>query len=406
MRLPVTAVLVGLAATGTPDRSRAWGAEAPPPAAPVPAAEPATVLAPLYQIQSVAARFTYFDQEGLGYQSAAGPTFGPGSERTTIVEPASEIVATLGDRLTERVMTSVDVVTAASPNHKLYGLPVGTPVDTISSSSRINEAEQIDADSTYAWSRTTSLGLHVVYHVEEPLESFGLGAALTRSFADENMVLSVSVYQLLDWFDNFDLAGKRHGRDVRNTLNGNLGLSQLLSPTTIVAVSYGLTLQTGTLTNTWNSVPLADATRGAEIVPPDRWRHAFAGRLVQWLPWQGALRLGYRLYADSWGSVAETVEGAIAQRLGSLTLEVGGRYHRQTAVDFFGYVFPAAGTGYRTSDSDLAGLSSRAVTAGARWEQPIGRRGHLLTFGLDAERYRRTNDLYVDVISGALGWRQ
>ena len=86
------------------------------------------------------------------------------------------MVAALGDRLVERVTVSIDVITAASPNHKLYGMPVGTPVDVISSPSRINEAEEIDADSTYAWSRTTNLGLHAVYHQEEPLESWGLGA--------------------------------------------------------------------------------------------------------------------------------------------------------------------------------------------------------------------------------------
>ncbi len=402
MRLPVAAAAV-LAVLPPAARAEALGGPflAPPPA---PADEPVVVEAPPYRVQSLAARFTYFDQDGLGYQSAAGPVLGPGSQRATIAEPQSEVVAAVGDRLVERVAVSLDVVTAASPNHKLYGLPVGAPVDAISSPSRINEAEQIDADSTYAWGRTT-FGLHANYHVEEPLESWGLGAVVTRAFADDNTVLSASLFQIVDWFDNFDLAGKRHGRDVRSTSNANLGLSQLLSPTTLALVGYGLTAQAGTLTNTWNSVPLADGTRGAELVPRQRLRHAVSGRLVQWLPWDGALRLGVRLYADSWGSVARTADATLSQRLGPLTLELGGRYHRQTAVDFFGTLFNPGAPGYRTADSDLAGLAAWAASAGARWDQPIGHQGHRIFFALTGERYARTNNLHVELVSGALGWQ-
>ena len=376
--------------------------EVPPP----PIDEPVIVHAPAYQIQSVALRFTYFDQDGLGYQSAAGPVAGPGSERTTIAQPQTEIVATIGDRLTERIVTSVDVITAASPNHKLYGLPVGTPVDVISSPSRINEAGQIDSDTTYAWSRTINVGVHADYHLEEPLESWGLGLYATRSFADDNTVLSASLFQIVDWFDYFNLDGKRYGRDVRTTTNVNLGVTQLLTPTTIVLGSYGFTTQGGTLTNTWNSVPLSDGTRGTEIVPRRRDRHALSGRLVQWLPWQGALRLGYRFYADSWGSVAHTVDANLSQRVGRLTLDLGARYHRQSAVGFFGIVFDPSGTEFRTADSDLAAFNARAVSAGARWDQPIGHRGHQIYFALTGERYVRSNDLHVDFVSGALGWQQ
>jgi hypothetical protein len=408
MRLPVGAAALLLLLPPSGLRAETVGGPSfvpfgsPPPAAP----EPAPVLAPAYQIESVAARFTYFDQDGLGFQSAAGPPAGPGSERATIAEPQSEIVASLGDRLVERVTVSVDVITAASPNHKLFGLPVGTPVDAISSPSRVNEAEQIDADSTYAWSRTTNLGFHAVYHQEEPMESWGLGALLSHSFADDNTVVSGSFYQLVDWFDNFTIDGKRYGRDVRSTSNVNLGLTQLLTPTTVVLLDYGFTLQTGTLINTWSSVPLADGTRGDEIAPRQRLRHAVSGRILQWLPWQGALKLGYRFYADSWGSTANTFDAALSQRVGRLTLEVVGRYHQQTAVDFFAIAFDPAVPGYRTSDSDLAALHARAVSAGARWDQPIGHQGHRLSFALTGEHYVRTNNLHVDFISGALGWEQ
>jgi Protein of unknown function (DUF3570) len=409
MRLPVGAAAIGAAvliALSPASRAQTtpgplWG-PAPEPAP----AEPATVHAPPYRFESAAVRFTYFDQDGLGFQSAAGPVSGPGSEQATIAEPMSEVVVSVGDRLVERLVTSVDIITAASPNHKLYGIPVGTPVDVISSPSRVNEAEQVDSDSTYAWSRTTTVGFHATYHQEEPLESWGLGALVTRAFADDNTMLSASLYQLVDWFDNFSIDGKRFGRNVRTTTNANLGVTQLLTPTTIVLADYGFTVQGGTLSNTWSSVPLADGTRGAEIVPRHRLRHAISGRLLQWLPWEGALRLGCRFYADSWGSIAQTLDGALSQRIGQLTLNLGGRYHEQSAVSFFGLSFDPAGTGFRISDSDLAGLRAYSASAGARWDQPIGHRGHRVYLAFDGERYWRTNNLHVDFVSVALGWQQ
>jgi hypothetical protein len=406
MRLPVAAATV--AATLLTVAGQAAPVYVPPVALPVAdPAQPLLVHTPAYRIESVAVRFTTFDQDGLGYQSAAGPAAGPGSERVTVEEPQSEVVATLGDRLVERVATSVDVVTAASPDHKLFGIPVGTPVDAISSPSRINEAEEVDSDSTYRWDRDTKLSLHADYHLEEPLESWGMGSAVSRAFADDNTVLSASLYQIVDWFDRFNLDGTRTGRAVRSTTNANLGITQLVSPTTIVVASYGLTVQRGTLTNTWNSVPFSDGTRGTEEVPRDRIRHALAGRLVQWLPWEGALKLGYRFYIDSWGSAAHTVETALTQRFGQrLTIELNGRLHRQSAVSFFGTVFDPAATGSRTSDSDIADLTAYNFAVGARWDQPIGRLGHQIYLALTGERYVRSNDLHVDFISGAVGWQR
>ncbi|HSY38101.1 MAG TPA: DUF3570 domain-containing protein, partial [Polyangia bacterium] len=116
--------------------------------------------------------------------------------------------------------------------------------------------------------------------------------------------------------------------------------------------------------------------------------------------------LGYRFYADSWGSVAHTLDANVSQRVGRLTLDLGARYHRQSEVAFFGIVFDPAGAGFRTADSDLAAFNAHAVSAGARWDQPIGHRGHQLYFALTGERYVRSNDLHVDFVSGAVGWQQ
>ncbi len=111
---------------------------------------------PAYQIESMRVRYTHFSQNGTGYQSAAGPPGQPGSEQTTIEQPQAEVVARLGDRLTQRVWVPIDVVTAASPDHSRYGKPIDT-VDAVSTSSRINVAGSLDTLSTYRWNATTDV---------------------------------------------------------------------------------------------------------------------------------------------------------------------------------------------------------------------------------------------------------
>ena len=67
-------------------------------------------------------------------------------------------------------------------------------------------------------------------------------------------------------------------------------------------------MQRGELGNTWNSVLLAPSSRGPEELPDERVRHAMVARLAQYLPWDAALHLYYRFYADDWGLMAHTAE--------------------------------------------------------------------------------------------------
>ena len=223
---------------------------------------------PGWQLDSARLRFTHYAQNGLGYQSAAGPPGGPGSERARIEQPQAEVIARLGDRIAQRIWVPIDVITAASPDHSRYGRPIDAPIDAVSTPSRINTAEALDTLTTFRATPQRELQFRAAFHVEEPFQSWVLGMGMNQSFAEDNTVLGVSVNQVVDWFDRFDLEGRRHGRTSRSTSNVNLMLSQVLSPTTFVTFAYGVTWQVGTLTNTWQSALLSDGTRGPEIGAP------------------------------------------------------------------------------------------------------------------------------------------
>jgi hypothetical protein len=380
------------------------------PSAPLAAAPPAPPVIPDYQIESVRFRYTRFEQAGLGYQSAAGPSGAPGSQQLTVEEPQAEITARIGDRVTERLWVPVDVVTAASPDHSRFDKPYDAPLDAVTHASRINTAASFDSLSTYRWDRTTDVALHVAFHVEEPLQSWAIGIGWRRSFAEENTSLAASLNQVMDWFDRFDLAGQRHGRAARSTSNVNLSLTQVLSPTTIVDLSYGGTWQEGTLSNTWSSVLLSDGTRGEERLPRERLRHALAARLAQWLPWEGALKLRYRAYVDGWGIRAHTGEADLVQRLfGVVQLRATYRRHKQTEARFFTTSGDPASTDLRTADSDLGAFVAQTVGGGISLDLaragPAGPFWRDLHVDIGYERYFRSDHLTIDVTTWGLGFR-
>jgi hypothetical protein len=364
----------------------------------------ATPAAPPWVVESVRVRYTQFAQSGLGYQSAAGPMGSPGSEWARIEQPQAEVTARVGERLVQHIWIPVDAVTAASPDHSRYGQPYDF-VDTVSTASRSTLTGTLDTLTSYRADAVTDVSFRAAFHIEEPFESWIVGMGAARSFAEDNTVVGASLNQVIDWFDRFDLNGDRHGRVTRSTTNVNLDVTQVLSPTTLANVGYGGTLQRGELTNTWSSVRMADGTRGTEVVPNDRWRHALAARLAQWLPWEGALLTSYRAYFDSWGIGAHSVEAVVHQRLWpGFTLRANYRYHWQSAPGFFTIAAEPMGMGYRTSDSDLAALHAQTWGGAAMIDLPLVRGAHHLHLDLGYERYVRSNNLTVLVTTCGLGF--
>ena len=256
----------------------------------------------------------------------------------------------------------------------------------------------------------TDVSFRAVFHVEEPLQSWALGLGWRRSFAEENTAIGASVNQVVDWFDHFDLGGGRHGRSNRSTTNVNLSLTQVLSPTTIANLSYGGTVQLGTLSNTWSSVLQSDGTRSEERLPRRRLRHALAARLAQWLPWDGALKLRYRAYVDDWGIRAHTGEADLLQRLfGVVQLRASYRRHWQTGARFFTTsAAPAITDDLRTADSDLAALTAQTIGGALSVDVAAGGSDAFwrdLHVDIGYERYFRSDDLRIHVTTWGLGFR-
>ncbi len=345
-----------------------------------------------FRIESVNVYYTHYDQEGHGYQSRAGSKAGPGSERLTVEQPQAEVIAKQGDHVIHRIWMPVDIVTAASPD----------AIDLVATASKRNEAGAFDWTATYQ-NGPLSGSMRNGFHAEENYQSWNSGLGTEYSMAEDNTVLSASVNEVIDWFDKYELSGRHVGHTSRNAINGNVGVTQLLSPTTIAHLDYGLTTQTGQLSNGWNIVPLSNGTIVQETLPDVRFRNAFVGRIAQYLPFEAAVRGSYRFYVDDWGIRGHTIEVDLQKRLASFSrIRLSYRFHAQSSARFFTTKSSQAATGYRTADSDLDELTAHTIGIGGVFDVPVHFAKNLhFDFGLD--RYVRSNDLHVTVYSCGAG---
>ena len=352
--------------------------------------------APTFHVDAVTTRLTSFNQYGSGYQAQGGRTpASPGDERATIFEPQVEVDATQGPRLTHRFWVPVDVVTNASAD----------AIDVMTSASRHVEAGAIDWAAKYKVDAASDVTIRSGIHLENPFRSWTGGLAWSRALEDGNTVVSASTLEVFDWFDRFDIHGKRHGRTDRTSTTVSAGVTQILTPTTIANVNYGVTMQRGEMGNTWNSVPIEGSVRGPELLPSERVRHALVARAAQFLPWNGALHAYYRFYADDWGTVAHSVQTELLQRVSrGLTLGALYRFHRQSGVRFFTTLADPIAP-LRTSDSDLAPFDAQTLGGKIVVDAPMRGEIRALHIELGYERYFRTNDLHIDVFTCATGYR-
>lgn len=370
------------------------------------------------KIDDLYLRFTWFDQHGRGFQSKAGPPQGPGSQRLTVLQPQGMLTVRQADpRFSHQITFALDVISAASAD----GL------DAVSAASRENEAGELDVTSTFASDKKGDWSLRYGVHFEEPLRSGFVGAGWVGRFADDNFTVGINKTFVFDAFDYIHPLGWSPKKlSHRYTLSDNITLSQILSPTTVLSGSYGLTFQYGQLATTWNSIYIADAktsgcgddatqleeydcnNRRPERLPKTRMRHAFALQLNQHIPkTRTTLKVSYRYYVDDFDLQAHTPGVMLYQWLGRRAyLRAMYRYHWQRGVSFYtvGTRMTVPEDTPLTADSDLAPFSAHqfGLKAVVYLTAVNSLRGAQY---LDAgySRYQRSNDLRVNVFSIGYG---
>ncbi len=347
-----------------------------------------------WKLESAELRTTYLDQTGRGFQSQEdGP---PGKETMWILQPSLYMTVRQSERVTHTLAMPIDAITAASPD----------AVDATSSASRSNIAGDFDLRTAIKLDDKTTLTTRFLAHAEEWIGGGLIGAGWTRSLADDNATISINGTFGADVFDDHNRFGDFLGKTSRITTSVHAAASQLLSPTTVLDGSYGMTYQHGELRTGWNAVPVEDGTLENEIFPDGRLRQVVTLRVSQHIPvTHSTAKVGYRGYVDSFGLQAHAIEATVYQYLVTWLYVRGSvRYYDQNGVDFYTEAMPLGFTDStdRTADSDLAPLSSTELSLQLK---TVKDRGPLKKWSVSAEyfRYTRSNDLEINAVSIGLG---
>lgn len=167
-------------------------------------------------------------------------------------------------------------------------------------------------------------------------------------------------------------AGEWPARHRRWTFTGSA--TQILSPTVLVSLGGGVTLQSGQLASPYRRA-IVGTTLFPESLPRARERFTvFAA--ASWEIEPGlALHLRQGLYRDSWEVAALIPEAVLALELESgLVLSPRYRYYRQTSAAFY-QVRYAQIEAVMSGDLRLGSVQDHTLGVDLRWDLPAGSAG-------------------------------
>jgi hypothetical protein len=200
----------------------------------------------------------------------------------------------------------------------------------------------------------------------------------------------------------YDIVGRAHTpwnafRQELFTHSADVGLTQVLTPNTLIRGVYTLTAQDGYMEKPYRYVPLFDQagidraaadgvpldlssfdryrlpTRPPEEVPDQRYRHALAARFMHYLEGiRTGLRIDYQFYFDDWGVTAHVLEPALQIGVSDeVRIHAVLRGYLQTRASFWQRTYvvdrPDAIPVYRTVDRDLSGYVTGSLNARVEW---------------------------------------
>ncbi len=160
-------------------------------------------------------------------------------------------------------------------------------------------------------------------------------------------------------FDDITATGNDGFERKANRQNFKLGISQILTKSFLMELNFETISDEGYLNNPYRSVRYLSGGSYAyqgEVYPNTRTSHAAALRAVYYLPYRAAIKAEYRLFTDTWGIQANTIEaGYVHPFADDWIIEFTYRYYTQTGANFYSDLFPNINAqNYLARDKELS----------------------------------------------------
>lgn len=238
------------------------------------------------------------------------------------------------------------------------------------------------------------LGLQGSYAFEYAYQSIGAGAHAAFHLAERNTTLGVSFQGYFDTVRMIRFNGVDEADQARNTCSATAEWTQILTPDSLMNVTFGHTQQTGFLATQYNSV-FVDGVEDYEKLPDSRARESLTVRYKHGVFEDDAIEVGGQYYHDDWGADAGTVDLRYDLLVHDqrILLEPSYRFHIQTAIDAYKPSFEVAQQ-YQTSDPDMGDFMGHMVALRASFIHMdfLGLGG---TWDMGASYYYKDNGLHM-----------
>jgi hypothetical protein len=369
----------------------------------------------------------------LGVLSVTGLARGDGEGPTVI---ARTELSAYGDTDQTAVVTPAIIATIDSPTSG-WGVTGSYLVDVVTTASadivataspRWTEVRHAQAIAGHRRFGAANLSLHGGLSHEPDYLSVSGGGGVSVDLASKTWVPSLSYTYSHDTvgrsdtpFEVFSRVVQRHALDAATTVVIDKATVAIAAGTAVFEVGDGSkpyravpVFQTADAANVYRGMRadeidrLRAVERPLEQLPTDRQRWAVEGRILHRYS-RSTVRIGERLYLDSWGLKASTTDLRwpidVHRRL---TVWPHLRLHAQTGVDFWRLAYVATpGPGgaalpaLRTGDRELGPLLAFTTGIGSRLQ--LGRSAWTLGLEGDAVFTEFLDHLYIEHRAGLLG---
>jgi hypothetical protein len=214
-------------------------------------------------------------------------------------------------------------------------------------------------------------GYRASYYVSTESDYFAQMVSLNynRDFMNQN--LNVSTGASFAWDDIKPLEDDDTATidDYRQTLHGNLILTQILTPLTVIRFGGEYNSVKGLQHDPYRNVYVA-GTNVPEFHPKDRNRWNVSFGVNQYITNRSSVKVDYRYYSDDWGLSSHTIGGKLSQYITEgLVVRYRYRYYSQDAAYFFldDYTRPGGVGGFRTADYRPGGYGAHLFGGRVFW---------------------------------------
>jgi hypothetical protein len=305
------------------------------------------------------------------------------SNATTVWSPRTRVAGRPSEDVTLEAVYTLDAWTSAS-------------IDIVTAATKaVHEVRhEANASAQLVHGDLTVAGRYR-YSTEPDYVSHGAVLNVSLDLAQKNTTVALTAFGARDTVGR---AGDPLFRELQQSYGGRVTLTQVLDRETLVQLSWDVTAVSGFQASPYRFVAIGgDGTCTStaplclpETMPNERTRQALGLQAKRALGDATSIALTYRFYFDDWGVMSQTLSPELfwLARPGG-TLSVSYRYYTQGEAEFYRprYFSP---TRFFTRDRELSALYAHRASVSYTQDQPLGRRGLVLSAALriSASYYR------------------